>query len=37
LGHTPDLWLAIIRQRVPAKYMDLNARAFRRGRELVAK
>jgi len=37
LGHTPDLWLEIIRQRVPAKYMDLNERAFRRGRELVAK
>jgi indolepyruvate ferredoxin oxidoreductase beta subunit len=36
LGHTPDLWLEIIRQRVPAKYMDLNERAFRRGRELIS-
>ncbi len=35
LGHDPGLWLAIIRQRVPAKYADLNEQAFRRGRALI--
>jgi len=35
LGHNPAAWLEIIRQRVPPKYMHLNERAFRRGRELI--
>jgi len=35
LGHDPDLWLEIIRQRVPPKFMNLNERAFRRGRALI--
>ena len=35
LGHAPDQWLDVIRQRVPPKYMELNERAFRRGRELT--
>jgi len=35
LGHDPDLWLGVIRQRVPEKYQELNERAFARGRELV--
>ena len=37
LGHDAGLWLEIIRQRVPPKYMDLNEQAFRRGRALIEK
>jgi 2-oxoglutarate ferredoxin oxidoreductase subunit gamma len=37
LGHDVGLWLEIIRQRVPPKYMDLNEQAFRRGRALIEK
>ena len=28
-------WLEVIEQRVPARYMELNRQAFRRGREAV--
>jgi indolepyruvate ferredoxin oxidoreductase beta subunit len=31
-----DVWLQIIEQRVPERYVDLNRQAFRRGREAVA-
>ena len=30
------VWETVIRARVPAKFVDLNLRAFRRGRELAA-
>jgi hypothetical protein len=29
----PDIWTGVIRQRVPAKAMELNVRAFWQGRE----
>ncbi len=32
---TPDAWLAVIGERVPAKYLELNRRAFQAGREVV--
>jgi indolepyruvate ferredoxin oxidoreductase, beta subunit len=32
---TPDAWLAVISERVPAKYLELNKQAFRAGREAV--
>jgi indolepyruvate ferredoxin oxidoreductase beta subunit len=32
---TPDLWLQVITERVPAKYVELNHRAFQAGREAV--
>jgi indolepyruvate ferredoxin oxidoreductase beta subunit len=31
----PDNWLAVIVERVPAKYVELNRRAFQAGREVV--
>ncbi len=33
LGHAPERWLEVIRRRVPAKYLELNERAFWQGRE----
>jgi indolepyruvate ferredoxin oxidoreductase beta subunit len=32
---TPDVWLGVIEARVPAKYVELNRRAFQAGREAV--
>lgn len=31
-----ELWLDVIRARVPARYMELNVRAFQQGREAIA-
>ncbi|HFD38277.1 MAG TPA: indolepyruvate ferredoxin oxidoreductase [Anaerolineae bacterium] len=31
----PETWLAVIEKRVPPRYVDLNHRAFLRGREAV--
>jgi len=31
----PEPWLRVIEQRVPARFVELNRRAFARGRELV--
>lgn len=36
LKSKPDIWRAVIKQRVPAKAVDLNLKAYGRGRELVA-
>ncbi len=33
LGHSPEVWLEVIRQRVPAKYLALNEQAFLQGRK----
>lgn len=35
-GLTPNAWLAVISERVPAKYLELNRRAFEAGRETVS-
>jgi indolepyruvate ferredoxin oxidoreductase, beta subunit len=32
---TPDTWLSVISERVPAKYLELNRKAFEAGREVV--
>jgi indolepyruvate ferredoxin oxidoreductase beta subunit len=32
---TPEIWLQVIAQRVPPKYVDVNKRAFQAGREAV--
>ncbi|MGQ9489211.1 MAG: 2-oxoacid:acceptor oxidoreductase family protein [Anaerolineae bacterium] len=32
---TPDDWLRVIVERVPAKYVELNCRAFQAGRAAV--
>jgi indolepyruvate ferredoxin oxidoreductase, beta subunit len=34
-GLTVDTWLAVIGERVPAKYLELNKRAFQAGRALA--
>ena len=34
-GLTTDAWLAVITERVPAKYLELNRQAFQAGREAV--
>lgn len=34
-GLTPGAWLAVISERVPAKYLELNRQAFQAGREAV--
>jgi indolepyruvate ferredoxin oxidoreductase beta subunit len=31
----PEVWLEVITQRVPAKYVELNRRAFEAGRAAV--
>jgi indolepyruvate ferredoxin oxidoreductase beta subunit len=36
LESKPDIWREVIKQRVPAKAVDLNLKAYGRGRELVA-
>lgn len=35
-GLTADDWLAVIAERVPAKYLELNKKAFQVGRETVS-
>ena len=32
---TPEAWLGVIIERVPAKYVELNRNAFQAGREAV--
>jgi len=32
---TPEVWLEVIAQRVPPKYVEVNKRAFQAGREAV--
>ncbi len=34
-GLTPEAWLAVIAERVPAKYLELNRQAFEAGAEVV--
>lgn len=36
IGGDPDLWRGVVRDRVPARAVDLNLKAFDRGRELVS-
>jgi indolepyruvate ferredoxin oxidoreductase beta subunit len=36
LKSEPGIWRAVIREKVPAKAIDLNLKAYDRGRELVA-
>ncbi len=36
LKSDPDIWRAVIREKVPAKAVDLNLKAYDLGRELVA-
>ncbi len=36
-GLTPEVWLKVITERVPAKHVELNRRAFQAGREAVGK
>ncbi len=36
-GLTPEMWLKVITERVPAKHVELNRRAFQAGREAVGK
>ncbi len=35
-GIDPQLWVSVIRQRVPAKALELNVKAFWQGREVLA-
>ena len=35
MAGSPDLWRAVVRERVPSKVVDLNLKAFDRGIELV--
>ncbi len=35
-GLTQDTWLAVLAQRVPPKYLELNRQAFQAGREAVS-
>ena len=35
MGTDPDPWLQVIAERVPARLLELNRRAFARGRELI--
>ena len=35
LGNEPDIWRAVIKERVPAKVADLNPTAYEKGRELI--
>ncbi len=35
-GLTQDTWLAVLAQRVPPKYLELNQRAFQAGREAIS-
>jgi indolepyruvate ferredoxin oxidoreductase beta subunit len=36
LAVSPEVWLQCIRSRVPARYLELNRLAFRRGRTIIA-
>jgi Pyruvate/2-oxoacid:ferredoxin oxidoreductase gamma subunit len=36
LNSDPDIWRAVVREKVPAKAVDLNLKAYDRGRELVS-
>jgi indolepyruvate ferredoxin oxidoreductase beta subunit len=36
-GLTPEVWLKVITERVPPKYVELNRKAFLAGREAVEK
>ncbi len=36
MGSDPDIWRDVIKQRVPAKVVDINLKAFDKGRKLVA-
>jgi indolepyruvate ferredoxin oxidoreductase, beta subunit len=36
-GATPDVWLKVITERVPAKHVELNRKAFQAGREAIRK
>ncbi|HEY5271058.1 MAG TPA: indolepyruvate oxidoreductase subunit beta [Anaerolineales bacterium] len=36
-GLTPEVWLKVIAERVPAKHVELNRKAFQAGREAVGK
>ena len=35
LKSNPDIWRAVIKEKVPAKAVDLNLKAYGKGRELV--
>lgn len=35
LGNAPDIWRAVIQERVPAKVADLNLNAYEKGRDLI--
>lgn len=35
LGNEPDIWRAVIKERVPAKVAALNLTAYEKGRELI--
>jgi len=35
LGNEPDIWRAVIEDRVPTKVADLNLTAYEKGRELI--
>jgi indolepyruvate ferredoxin oxidoreductase beta subunit len=37
VGLTPEVWLKVITERVPAKHVELNRKAFQAGREAVEK
>jgi indolepyruvate ferredoxin oxidoreductase, beta subunit len=36
-GLTPEIWLKVITERVPAKHVELNRKAFQAGREALEK
>ena len=36
LKSDPDIWRAVVREKVPVKVVDLNLKAYDQGRELVA-
>jgi len=36
-GLTPEVWMKVITQRVPAKHVELNRKAFQAGREAMGK
>lgn len=36
MGSKPDIWRDVVKDRVPAKVMDINLKAFDRGRDLVS-
>ena len=36
MGSSPDIWRDVIKDRIPAKAVDINLKAFDKGRDLVA-